>query len=242
MRMSSDNTYISAHRTKTYTRMHARSHTCTRAILFLVNRDFSARLTNLIKVIQGADCSVRIRSHWSRWRLFSHFRGLNMNECNHQTCATAWTACGSTGSLFPCNVDSETATHTLTSCRVFILQIKVSNLWCSGPMRRQELAGSFVKVHIFYSYAKTFKYHVGTGWHLIHLRVKTCAHKLKSSLLVLDNLYNFLRCHHCTNTLWPRCAATQQNNALLQSASTQKKNLHKHMKNVECVVWLGKQE
>lgn len=44
-----------------------------------------------------------------------------------------------------------------------------------------------------------------------------------------------MKCHHCTNTLWPRRAATQQNNALLQS--TNKKTAQTY-KNFDCAVWL----
>lgn len=52
-----ENSHITAHWAQIHTHI-------------LVCRDIRARLTNLIKVIQGADCWVRIRSHWSSCSLF----------------------------------------------------------------------------------------------------------------------------------------------------------------------------
>lgn len=51
-----------------------------------------------------------------------------------------------------------------------------------------------------------------------------------------------VKCHYCTNTLWPHHAATRQNNALLQSMNKNTAWTYKHLNLSSVIGGMGNQE
>lgn len=204
--------------------------------LFLVSRDFSARLTNLIKVVQGADCGVRIRSHWSRWRLSSHFWAWIWMTAATKRVQQQERAAVLLGRIFLA-VLIPRLSHTdrqAVGYLYFRLKCLISDaagLWEDGSR-----PASFVNVHVFYSYAKTLKYRVGTGWHLIHLAWR----HLHTSWNQASWFWTILTtsCGATTVQTHYDPAVLPLNRTMRFWRARAKKKLHKDMKNVECAVWL----
>lgn len=70
----------------------------------------------------------------------------------------------------------------------------------------------------------------------------SCLERINASVLISAALKpdnQSVKCHHCTNTLWPHRAATQQNNALLQSMYKKTAQTYKNFDRAQWLVGWG---